>query len=95
MVIPSTDRITVWRKTQPDTSECTTTENESHQDEPILAEPNNELMPFDEQDEQQKQTQASGEVDQEGDGDCFKTRHAMEIKIIGSSTDLRQFDELR
>ena len=94
-MIPSTDRITVWRKTQPDTSTCTTTENESHQDEPILAEPNNELMPFDEQDEQQEQTQASGEVDQEGDGDSFKTRHAMEIKIIGSSTDLRQFDELQ
>ena len=82
--------------TTTDTSTCITTENESHQDEPILAEPNNELMPFDEQDEQQEQTQASGEVDQEGDEDCFKTRHAMEIKkTIGSSTDLRQFDELR
>ena len=79
-----------------ETSTCTGTENEPHQDEPILAESNNELMPFNEQDEKQEQTQASGEVEQEGDGECFKTRHAMEIKkTIGSSTDLRQFDELR
>ena len=76
-----------------DTSIHKTIEN---QVEPTLAESNNELTPTDEQDEQQEETQVSGEVEQEFDGECFKSRHAIEIKkIIGTSTDLRQFDELR
>ena len=68
----------------------TTTEN---QDQPISDEPSHEFIPFE---EQREEIQASREVEQE-DGECFKTRHATEIKkIIGSSTDdLRQFDELR
>ena len=69
-----------------------TTENDTNQDQPILDEPNHEFIPFD---EQREETQSSTEVEQ-GDGECFKTRHATEIKIIGSSTDdLRQFHELR
>ena len=53
-------------------------------------------MLLDEQDVQHQETQASGEVEQERDGECFKKRHAIEIKkIIGSSNDLSQFDEVR
>ena len=51
----------------------------------------NELVPTDEQNKQQKQTQAIGEVDQAHHDECLKSKHAIEIKkIISTSTDLRQ-----
>ena len=46
--------------------------NTENQVEPTLAESNNELTPIHKQDEQQEETQVSGEVEQEFDGEYFK-----------------------
>ena len=95
--------------TNTDTSTTTTTESEAHEDEsqahedesqahedePSIVEQNNELTPLHEQYEEQEVSQFNGQVEQEV-RECLKTRHAIEIKkVIGSSSDIKQFDELR
>jgi hypothetical protein len=76
----------VWWKTQMQTYPTHTTESEVNQDEPTS---NCELVPSDEQHEQPK---ASVKMEL-GDGKNFKTSEIE--KIIGSSTDFKQFDELQ
>ena len=65
--------------------------NEPHQDEPILA----ESMNLCHLTNKMSKYKLVGKLSKKDNyGEYFKTRHAIEIKIIGSSTDLRQFDEL-